>query len=943
MRYFYTLFLLLLALNSFAQNPAVIKMVGNTVLQPSDASQDAWENNGWNGKYFYTGTGTPTKLIVTDGTSAGTQYVADIGTGSIINTIPAQDFIYIITNRVVTTPSFAVVTEIWKSDGTAGGTSLVKTMDPHSFSAQGNHFTSDNQNERNYSVNGNIMIFGGRDATFGRELWRTDGTPAGTYMIKDIKSGSGDSFTSNFVRLNDGFVYFSAAAVGLGTTLWRTDGTTAGTTEIPVPNLTVVSNAIGKVNGKLIFYGNDNGVTGYEPWVSDGTVAGTFRLADINPGSANSSPGVVQNLQFRFNDKYCFFISQTAAGKTLWRTDGTIAGTIQLTPDGLITEDNFSGGGYSSIRNNGVYWIGGNTKLYFSDGTPAGTRLIRNNLNTAVHVYTYKGAGWFAARAGNSSDDEPWRTDGTSANTARALDVYPGGSGAILTSSDPFGYFELNGYLYFFATNAGGRQLFRYNGDMTFHGSLAGGRWRDSANWNSVMPPGITDTAYIGAGLTVTIDGANAYAGTLIMNSGSSVNLAAATDSLFVHKNLQGTSASGNGVVVLKNFNGDTTQVNAAFTAGNINTQGPVLLNNHLTVNNSFTLSASARLFTSNSHLVLTGTSSTITADANNYIVTNGSGGLTIQNIGTGSRTGNIVFPIGTTSYYNPVTIENSGVADAFTARVATGISNMYTGEVQTGGAYTGGAVNATWHLTEGIPGGSDATITLQWEAAQELADFNRAQSRLGHFMSGTWQLSGAGAATGGNPFTFTKGGYTGFSPFGILNNNAVLPLHQINLSVLNTGTSNRCAWTIKGDEMALLTLERSADGRNFTAAQIISFSPSGTVDDVMTTTGKTFYRLKAVTSNGSIKYSNVVWIDNSKRHTIAVFPTLFTNMVMVQNNTNENVSFRLYQRDGKLVLAQTLKPGTNSINTTSFVEGNYFYQVLSKNKVQATGQLVKQ
>ena len=73
-----------------------------------------------------------------------------------------------------------------------------------------------------------LVIFVGKDATYGEELWITDGTVSGTKLLKDINDGSTGSSPSNFETSGDK-VFFSANDGNVGTELWMTDGTTEGT------------------------------------------------------------------------------------------------------------------------------------------------------------------------------------------------------------------------------------------------------------------------------------------------------------------------------------------------------------------------------------------------------------------------------------------------------------------------------------------------------------------------------------------------------------------------------------------------------------------------------------------------------------------------------------------------------------------------------------------
>jgi ELWxxDGT repeat protein len=173
-----------------AQGPVIVKTVNGIIPEPYSKDQSRWFNNEWNGLFFYQGTGSPSKLCITDGTNAGTRYLADIGSGDIITTIPAQDFIYIITNRLVSFSPFTYETELWKSNGTGVGTTLVYTFQQIPSTTLGHNWTSNRRNQ-NFSVSGNLMYFSGYDAANGAELWVTDGTTTGTHLLKDIKRHRG--------------------------------------------------------------------------------------------------------------------------------------------------------------------------------------------------------------------------------------------------------------------------------------------------------------------------------------------------------------------------------------------------------------------------------------------------------------------------------------------------------------------------------------------------------------------------------------------------------------------------------------------------------------------------------------------------------------------------------------------------------------------------------
>jgi ELWxxDGT repeat protein len=134
------------------------------------------------------------------------------------------------------------------------------------------------------------VLFWPNDGTTGQELWSSDGTAAGTVLVKDINPGPGHASDLLPLFPVDGAVFFSADDGSTGNELWKSDGTTKGT--VLIKDITPGSAGshpwgLANVSGTL-FFTADDGTTGRELWKSDGTAAGTSRLADINPGVASS-------------------------------------------------------------------------------------------------------------------------------------------------------------------------------------------------------------------------------------------------------------------------------------------------------------------------------------------------------------------------------------------------------------------------------------------------------------------------------------------------------------------------------------------------------------------------------------------------------------------------------------------------------------------------------
>ena len=166
-------------------------------------------------------------------------------------------------------------TELWKSDGTQSGTQLLKDVYP----GEDGLGSVQSGNPTNFLEFDGSLYFTGADGS-GIELWKTDGTESGTSMVKDIFFGVNEwgepssSYPANLTVLND-HLFFDAIDEN-GTELWKTDGTESGTTM--VKNINAEENSSSpldlQVLGNKLFFFADDGTHGYELWESDGTTAG---------------------------------------------------------------------------------------------------------------------------------------------------------------------------------------------------------------------------------------------------------------------------------------------------------------------------------------------------------------------------------------------------------------------------------------------------------------------------------------------------------------------------------------------------------------------------------------------------------------------------------------------------------------------------------------------
>ena len=136
------------------------------------------------------------------------------------------------------------------------------------------------------------------------------------------------------------------------------------------------------------------------------------------------------------------------------------------------------------------------------------------------------------------------------------------------------------------------------------------------------------------------------------------------------------------------------------------------------------------------------------------YIVTNGAGAVK-RNVG-GSA---VSYPVGN-SAYNPVTLtENSGTADYYGVRVV---------DAEPAGASTNHMVDRSWVISENVVGGADLTVTPQWNASEELTNFDNTSCQVGRYNSGTYTWGSVAAATGSGPYTRTGSGFSSVGTYAI-------------------------------------------------------------------------------------------------------------------------------------------------------------------------------
>ena len=322
--------------------------------------------------------------------------------------------------------SFAILVSqndsLWRTDGSPGGTFKYATNVSVSPNSGG-------------VIIGTNLYFAGNDVVNGTELWVTDGTAPGTMLVANIEA-AGSSDPTDIIALN-GVLIFFANRTGEGVELWKSDGTPGGTSLLldinPGPNSSFNNNANFFIHNNELYFSADNGTNGTELWKTNGTTAGTVMVKDINPFSSSTNFGVYTF--YSFGTTLLLVANDGPNGAELWKTDGTGPGT-QLVMD--IAAGGFGSNPSQFITFNGkVYFIAldftNGMELWTTDGTTANTQLVKDidpgfdgSTPLLLNAVFMNSKFYFPATT-VANGMEIWSSDGTAVGTTQFMDINPAG------------------------------------------------------------------------------------------------------------------------------------------------------------------------------------------------------------------------------------------------------------------------------------------------------------------------------------------------------------------------------------------------------------------------------------------------------------------------------------------------------------------------------------
>lgn len=268
---------------SLGSNPIALGEIGGRVVMTAVTE---------NGRQLVASDGSPrgTAVLRSAGSRSGWRVVAHLNDALVLSELDNGD-------------------RLLRTDGTPGGTSVLASVAAVSI---------DSSTPAGVALDGARAVFAGSTDGLRVDLWVTDGSAAGTRLLRTIDPNGSAPF--GFVKVG-ARAWFFATDGSSPVALWASDGTAAGTVSLTTVPQFNRQRMLGVVGDKVVFAAND-GQTGIEPWVSDGTAAGTRLLADLTVGGSTIfAVGTSTSLDGRLLMR---------AGRFVVATDGTPLGTIRL-------------------------------------------------------------------------------------------------------------------------------------------------------------------------------------------------------------------------------------------------------------------------------------------------------------------------------------------------------------------------------------------------------------------------------------------------------------------------------------------------------------------------------------------------------------------------------------------------------------------------------------
>ncbi len=369
----------------------------------------------------------------------------------------------------------------------------------------------------------------------------------------------------------------------------------------------------------------------------------------------------------------------------------------------------------------------------------------------------------------------------------------------------------------------------------------------------------------------------------------------------------------GNGSLNFQTITGTAGPINIDYFK--ISNSQNVQLNQNLEIDNELDFVANSvggKLQLNDFNVTLAASAIVNNNSSSYYAVTNGNGVFAKNAIGTSSP---FLFPIGTSSSYNPATITHkaSGNGD-YTMRVCDDVWS--DGACGSGNQGTGEVVDKTWIYSTNSAATPSPDIRVQWNSSNELAGFDRTNCQAYYYTLSDWYPFGLRtSASGTGPYTFDILAFP--DPNGILsvsssnNLNQLLPLQFTSVHAKRTQDGAIISWDIADAiNVDRFVIEKSTDGVHFIKVGDQKFDDAKTsyqFTDPDPANDVSFYRIKAVDRDGSAQYSDIALLPESREGSIRVWKGSDHRVFIRNSDFDTPYTVEVYNVLGQEILRQKI------------------------------------
>ncbi|MBI1837718.1 MAG: T9SS type A sorting domain-containing protein [Flavobacteriia bacterium] len=447
----------------------------------------------------------------------------------------------------------------------------------------------------------------------------------------------------------------------------------------------------------------------------------------------------------------------------------------------------------------------------------------------------------------------------------------------------------------------------------------------------------------IKSGSTLTVGSGTISTSDMNIESGATLSITTGTINVTGNWTNNGTFTANSTSTVV--FNGTASQGisganSPSFGNLTLNNSNGINLSKSVTINSTLTLTNGKITLNSYDLIIGTGISG---GSSSSFIITNSTGVLQQNSIGSGASANKTNFPIGYSSTsYTPMTLTNSGTIDNFSVRML----NQVLANGTTGVVLSNEFVNRTWLIEEGTVGGSNVSLLLKWNAAEELSGFDRTNCNVAHYTNSTWDTDVSSSASG-NPYQMQRTNITSFSPFTV-NGSTPLSVKLMDFSAkIKKEREIEILWTTATEvNSSYFKIEKSIDSKSWTTISTMEAAGKSTspinyaITDFADASEVIYYRLLQFDLNGVYETYGPIAVNYiQESENIKVYPNPVKDKFYVELKDSKftgNSQLIILDEKGVMVHQQDLLVNAQFnnfiIDNLELKPGMYYLKIINEN-----------